>query len=52
MEESKMFRMAALAVLNSRCIEDEDKLDILRVLFNKEDVALMIEEKKQEKENG
>ena len=53
MKESNAYHMAAIAVMKSHDIAEQDKLDVLRVLLEKEDLALYIEkQKEQEKENG
>lgn len=51
MQESKAYQLAAIAVMNSN-LADQDKIDVLRVLFDKEEVALYVESKEeQETEN-
>lgn len=51
MKESKAYQLAQKAVLTCDCLNDEDILAVLRVLFTREDLALVIE-KEKEKENG
>ena len=51
MKKSEVYHLAQIAVLNSSDISAEDKIDALRELFEKEDVALYCEREK-EKENG
>lgn len=53
MKESEAYQLAEMAVVNSPCLSAQDKLAVLRVLFDKEDLALYIERKEEkEKENG
>ena len=44
MKESTALRMAQIAVVNSLAIKAEDKLEVLKVLMDKEKVALYCEE--------
>ena len=48
MKESKAYQLAQMAVLTCDCLGDEDRLAVLRVLFAREDVALVIERDKEE----
>ena len=40
MKNSEMYRLAQLAVLESKTVSDFDKIEILRELMDKEDVAI------------
>lgn len=51
MKKSEIYAMAQNAVLNSTLIGNREKLEILRELMDKEDVALFCE-KQKEKENA
>ena len=49
MKRSEAFKAAQIAVLASGCFLSNDKLEILRVLIDSEDLALF-SEKQEEKE--
>lgn len=49
MKKSEMYRMAQYAVINSPSMQAETKTEILRMLFENEDVAKYCE-KQEEKE--
>ena len=54
MKKSEAFRLAAHSVMRDNSFTNQNKTDILRVLFAEEDLAAYIEKKeleKQEKEN-
>ena len=52
MKKSTMFRVAQFAVLNSDNICANDKLEVLRLLMDNEDVAKYVEDREeQEKAN-
>lgn len=46
-KESWIYRMAQLAVLESNSLTEFNKLEILRELMSKEDVALFVEEQEE-----
>ena len=46
-KESWIYKMAQLAVLESNSLTDYNKLEILRVLIEKEDLALLVEEQEE-----
>lgn len=46
-KESWIYRMAQLAVLESSSLTEFNKLEILRELIAKEDVALFVEEREE-----
>lgn len=48
MKKSEIYRFAQGAVVTNTYLSIEDKLDILRELMEKEDVALYIEKQKAE----
>lgn len=48
MKKSEMYKLAQCAVINSNSILTDDKLEILRELMGKEDVALYTERKEEE----
>ena len=48
---SVLYRMAQIAVLESKSLTEHTKLEILRELMDKEDVALFVEEQ-EAKEAG
>lgn len=48
MKESTAYKLAQLAVIKTDAIPTVDKLDVLRLLFEKEDVAKLIEKSKEE----
>ena len=45
MKKSDCLRIAQVAVIRNQSIEAEDKLEILRVLMDKENIELLLEEK-------
>lgn len=47
MKKSQIFRLAQIAVLSGN-LPNADKLEILRELFDKEDLALFVEEQEAE----
>lgn len=47
MKKSEMYKLAQKAVVNSMSIQAEDKLEILRELMVKEDLALFTEKEKE-----
>ena len=49
MKKSYIFRLAQISVLNDHHLPVADKLEILRELFEQEDVAIYVE-KRDEKE--
>lgn len=52
MKKSTMFRVAQFAVLNSNTICDSDKLEVLRLLMDNENVEKYVEDlEEQEKAN-
>lgn len=51
MKESVAFKLAQIAVLEYDGICNVDKLAILRVLMEKENVAAFVEKQEEEKEN-
>jgi hypothetical protein len=51
MKTSVIYKMAQNAVLNSTMIGNHEKLEILRELMAKEDVALFVESQEEEKAN-
>ena len=48
MKKSEMYRLAQGAVINYQNIDTAMKLEILRELMSKEDVALYVERKEEE----
>lgn len=52
MKKSKMYRLAQYAVVNSLYIDADAKLEILRELMGKEDVALFVEQQEEKEGNG
>lgn len=48
MKKSEMYRLAQGAVINYQNIDTAMKLEILRELMDKEDVALYVERKEEE----
>ena len=48
MKKSEMFKIAQMAVVDSHKINVEDKLEILRELMDKEDLAKYVEKKEAE----
>ena len=48
MKKSHIFRLAQISVLNDHHLPVADKLEVLRELFDKEDLALFVEEQKAE----
>lgn len=50
MKKSEIYKMAQIAVLNSG-LPGNNKLEILRELMDKEDVALFVEEREAEEES-
>ena len=44
MKKSELYHMAQIAVLNSQCIAPENKLEILRILIEDENVSKFCEE--------
>jgi hypothetical protein len=53
MKESKAYQIAILAVMEYGNVCEEAKLDVLRMLFEKEKVALYVEShEEKETENG
>ena len=51
MKKSEIYRQAQISVLHDGRFTAQDKLDILRELMDKEDVALFTE-KREEKDRG
>lgn len=51
MKKSEMYKLAQAAVMNCTNIKNCDRLEILRELMQKEDVALFVEEQEKEKAN-
>ena len=49
MRKSEAYNLAQIAVIKSQCISPENKLDILRVLMESEDLALYCEEQEMER---
>jgi ABC-type uncharacterized transport system ATPase subunit len=49
MKKSECFKMAQEAVIKNQSISTEDKLEILRVLMEKEDLALFTEKEDENK---
>lgn len=48
MKKSYIFRLAQVSVINDHNLPVADKLEVLRELFDKEDLALFVEEQKAE----
>ena len=48
MKKSVIYRLAQLAVLDSQCFNDSNKLEILRELIAQEDLALFVEKQEEE----
>lgn len=48
MKESTAYKLAQLAVIKTDVIPTIDKLDVLRLLMDKEDVAKFVEQKEEE----
>ena len=51
MKKSTVYQLAAIAVMESNSLSDQDKLTILRELLEREDLSIFVEEQK-EKENA
>ena len=51
-KESWIYRMAQLAVLESSSLTEFNKLEILRELMAKEDLALFVEKQEEEEQKG
>ena len=51
MKKSELLKLAELAVLTCEDITDDNKLEILKVLMEEENIALICE-KDEEEENG
>lgn len=49
---SWIYRMAQLAVLESSSLTEFNKLEVLRELIAKEDVALFVEEQEEKEQKG
>lgn len=49
---SALYRMAQIAVLESNSLTEYTKLEILRELMDKEDVALFVEKRESEEQEG
>lgn len=49
MKKSELYHLAQIAVITTATISVESKIEVLRELFDKEEVALFVE--KQEEEN-
>ena len=53
MKKSELYHLAQIAVVLSPCLAPENKLEVLRTLFDDEDLAKFVEEREaKEKENG
>lgn len=52
MKKSEMFKVAQIAVVNSLSICVTDKLEVLRELMDKEDVALYVEEQAEKEKQA
>ncbi len=50
MKKSELYHLAQIAVVTSPCIEPENKLKILRVLMDSEDLELFREKKEESNE--
>ena len=50
MKKSELYRSAQIAVINSRVLTPEIKIEVLRILFEDEDVALFWEREQEKKE--
>ena len=48
MKKSEVFYIAQLAVVNSLSIDKNEKLEVLRVLMEQEDIAKMVEKHNEE----
>jgi hypothetical protein len=51
MKESVAYKIAQCSVLNDHTLKDHEKLTVLRVLMEREDLALFVE-KEEAKENA
>lgn len=49
MKKSEIYHLAQITVVNAPCITPESKLEILRELFEREDVEKFCEKRKEEK---
>lgn len=49
---SALYKMAQIAVLESNSLTEYTKLEILRELMDKEDVALFVEKREAEEQEG
>lgn len=49
MKKSEIYQLAQIAVVSSPCIAPESKVEMLRVLFNEEDLCCYIEERDAKK---
>ena len=49
MKKSEIYRMAQLAILEDRRLSNDEKLDVIRELQDKESVALYVEETEAKK---
>jgi hypothetical protein len=45
MKKSEIYNLAQIAVLKSQCISPENKIEMLRVLFEDEDLAIYCEDR-------
>ena len=50
MKESVAYKFAQCSVLNDSTMTDDEKLAVLRVLIEREDLALFVEKEKEKKE--
>lgn len=48
MKKSELYHLAEVAVITTNTISVESKIEVLRVLFESEDVALFCEKKEEE----
>ena len=47
MKNSECFKLAQLAVIKNQSLEADEKLKVLRVLMSEEDIAKMVEERRE-----
>lgn len=50
MKKSEFYRSAQIAVINSRNLPVETKIEVLRILFEDEDIAIFQEKRDETKE--
>ena len=51
-EKSALYKMSQIAVLESNSLTEYTKLEILRELMEQEDVALFVEKREEEEQEG